>query len=204
MEKKSKRDLMLEAAFKLFIKQGYKDTKIIEIADSAGVGKGTVYEYFPSKEFLFSQVFKEKILAEYKKIESLLLEKETAEEKIVTFVQFEYANSKKFGDTLQMLPEMIMNTSALKNKGLQNILSLLWEYRFNTMHSIILEGIKNKEFTALNSEMMAISVMGSINFYILYEFDMMPKDWPKIVGNSNWEFEDFIEIILSGIREKTK
>jgi AcrR family transcriptional regulator len=203
MEKKSKRDLMLEAAFKLFIKHGYKDTKVIDIADTAGVGKGTVYEYFPSKELLFSQVFKEKILAEYKKIELLLSTKQTAEEKIVAFVQFEYDNSRKFGDTLQILPEMMMNTSALKNKGLQSILSLLWEYRFNTMHSIILEGIKSKEFMALNSEMMAISVMGSINFYILYEFDMMPKDWPKIVENSIWEFDEFIKIILTGIKQKS-
>jgi AcrR family transcriptional regulator len=203
MEKKSKRDLMLEAAFKLFIKHGYKDTKVIDIADTAGVGKGTVYEYFPSKELLFSQVFKEKILAEYKKIELLLSTKQTAEEKIVAFVQFEYDNSRKFGDTLQILPEMMMNTSALKNKGLQSILSLLWENRFNTMHSIILEGIKSKEFMALNSEMMAISVMGSINFYILYEFDMMPKDWPKIVENSIWEFDEFIKIILTGIKQKS-
>ena len=203
VDKKSKRDLMLDEAFKLFLSHGYKNTKIIDIAENAGIGKGTVYEYFPSKEVLFTQVFSEKILTEYKKIEIQISKCESAEEKLIEFVKFEYSNSRQFGDSLQALPEMIMNTSALKSKELQGILSLLWEYRFNIMHSIIIEGIKKGEFSPLNSEMMAVSTLGSINFFILYEFDMMPKDWPRIVENNGWDFNDFIAIILGGIRKIT-
>lgn len=194
---------MLNEAFKLFLRHGYKNTKIIDIAENAGIGKGTVYEYFPSKEFLFTQVFSDKILNEYKKIEILITKCNSAEEKLIEFVKFEYSNSSQFGDSLQALPEMIMNTSALKSKELQGVLSLLWEYRFNIMHSIIIEGIKSGEFSSLNSEMMAVSVLGSINFYILYEFDMMPKDWPRIVENKEWEFDDFMAIILRGISKIT-
>ena len=204
VDKKSKRDMMLNEAFKLFLRHGYKNTKIIDIAENAGIGKGTVYEYFPSKEFLFTQVFREKILTEYKKIEIQISKCSSAEEKLIEFVKFEYSNSRQFGDTLQVLPEMIMNTSALKSKELQGILSLLWEYRFNIMHSIIVEGVKSGEFSAMDSEMMAISVLGSINFYILYEFDMMPKDWPKIVENKEWNFNDFMSIILRGISTITR
>lgn len=45
-----KRSRILDAAGELFLNQGVDKTKIIDIARSAGVAKGTVYEYFDSKE----------------------------------------------------------------------------------------------------------------------------------------------------------
>lgn len=56
--KKEKRNLILEAAAQVFAMRGYSRTLIADIAVQAGVGKGTVYEYFDSKEDLFFAVFK--------------------------------------------------------------------------------------------------------------------------------------------------
>jgi AcrR family transcriptional regulator len=41
------------AARKVFAKKGYRDTTVDEIADTAGLAKGTVYQYFESKEEIF-------------------------------------------------------------------------------------------------------------------------------------------------------
>ena len=41
------------AALYLFAEKGYAATSVEEIADAAGIGKGTVYEYFSSKEEIF-------------------------------------------------------------------------------------------------------------------------------------------------------
>lgn len=51
-----KRHAILEAAAGLFGRRGFHDTRVEEIADLAGVAKGTVYEYFPSKEDLFKGI----------------------------------------------------------------------------------------------------------------------------------------------------
>lgn len=51
-----KHKAILDAAFALFGSQGFYDTKISEIAELAGIAKGTVYLYFKSKEKLFSAV----------------------------------------------------------------------------------------------------------------------------------------------------
>lgn len=48
-----KRQLLLEAAAELFARQGYHATRVADIARQAGVAKGTVYEYFRTKEELF-------------------------------------------------------------------------------------------------------------------------------------------------------
>lgn len=55
--KKDKGDRILKAAAQVFANRGYNRTLIADIAKQAGIGKGTVYEYFSSKEDLFFAVF---------------------------------------------------------------------------------------------------------------------------------------------------
>jgi len=45
---------ILQAALRLFSKQGYRGTSIREIADEAGLSTGNVYHHFPDKEALFT------------------------------------------------------------------------------------------------------------------------------------------------------
>jgi len=47
---------ILEAARQVFGDHGFYQTKIQDIADTAGIGKGTVYEYFDSKQDLFCRM----------------------------------------------------------------------------------------------------------------------------------------------------
>ena len=54
---KDKKDRMVEAAAMLFAQNGYAGTSVAGIAIKAAIGKGTVYEYFDSKEDLFFAVF---------------------------------------------------------------------------------------------------------------------------------------------------
>src|SRR5882672_4454159 len=49
----SRREEILEAAAKLFAEHGYSETDTQFLADKLGVGKGTLYRYFPSKRELF-------------------------------------------------------------------------------------------------------------------------------------------------------
>jgi AcrR family transcriptional regulator len=47
---------LLEAALKLFVEKGFAATRSEEVAKAAGVSKGTLYLYFPSKEELLKAV----------------------------------------------------------------------------------------------------------------------------------------------------
>ncbi|MBQ5360717.1 MAG: helix-turn-helix transcriptional regulator, partial [Lachnospiraceae bacterium] len=47
--KKMKKDALLKTAFELFTDQGIHDTTISNIAEKAGVAKGTFYLYFKDK-----------------------------------------------------------------------------------------------------------------------------------------------------------
>lgn len=49
---------ILKAAARVFSRKGYYHTRMQDIADEAEIGKGTVYEYFSSKEELFIELIK--------------------------------------------------------------------------------------------------------------------------------------------------
>jgi len=52
---------ILEAAFEEFALKGFAGTRVDDVALRAGITKGTVYLYFPSKEDLFVATFKEMV-----------------------------------------------------------------------------------------------------------------------------------------------
>lgn len=51
-----KKNAIVEAAAQLFLDKGYGNVSMDEIAAQAGVSKRTVYNHFPSKEILFSEI----------------------------------------------------------------------------------------------------------------------------------------------------
>ncbi len=56
-KRRGKERRIIEAAAHVFSVKGFSGTSVSEIAENAGVGKGTIYEYFDSKEELFFKVF---------------------------------------------------------------------------------------------------------------------------------------------------
>ena len=53
---------LLDAALDLFVEKGFAATRSEEVAARAGVSKGTLFLYFPSKEELFKAVVRENIV----------------------------------------------------------------------------------------------------------------------------------------------
>src|SRR5574340_1191720 len=52
---------LLDAALDLFVEKGFAATRSEEVAIRAGVSKGTLFLYFPTKEELFKAVVRENI-----------------------------------------------------------------------------------------------------------------------------------------------
>jgi AcrR family transcriptional regulator len=60
---------LLDAALELFVEKGYAATRSEEVAARAGVSKGTLFLYFPSKEELFKAVVRENLSGRFKEWE---------------------------------------------------------------------------------------------------------------------------------------
>ncbi|HEX6154048.1 MAG TPA: TetR/AcrR family transcriptional regulator [Solirubrobacterales bacterium] len=55
-----KRRLILDAAVRVFARQGFHATRVSDIADEAGVAYGLVYHYFKSKDEVLNELFIER------------------------------------------------------------------------------------------------------------------------------------------------
>jgi len=55
-----KRRQILDAAIRVFARQGFHSTRVADIADEAGVAYGLVYHYFKSKEEVLNELFSER------------------------------------------------------------------------------------------------------------------------------------------------
>ncbi|MHA7602335.1 TetR/AcrR family transcriptional regulator [Alicycliphilus sp. T452] len=56
---------LLDAALDLFVEKGFAATRVEEVAARAGVSKGTLFLYFPSKEDLFKAVVRKNIAGRF-------------------------------------------------------------------------------------------------------------------------------------------
>jgi AcrR family transcriptional regulator len=78
VNKEEKVRQILDAAKMVLSKKGYVKTTMQDIARQAGMGKGTLYEYFPSKESIFVGIidaFFEEYLEIFHQIHELSIEK---------------------------------------------------------------------------------------------------------------------------------
>jgi AcrR family transcriptional regulator len=55
-----KRRVILDAAVRVFARQGFHTCRVADIADEAGVAYGLVYHYFPSKDEILNTLFLER------------------------------------------------------------------------------------------------------------------------------------------------
>lgn len=62
---------ILDAALGIFVEKGFAAARIEDIAQRAGVTKGTVYLYFPSKQAVFEALIRQAILPRFEAIEAI-------------------------------------------------------------------------------------------------------------------------------------
>ena len=98
VDKKEKAKAISDAALKVFRELGYPGTRMVDIAQAAGMGKGTLYEYFKDKadilRFAFDQyfsIFAEGVLEAMKK-------KTTPSEKLLSLIDFSLQHAAEWQD----------------------------------------------------------------------------------------------------------
>lgn len=82
-----KRRRLLDAAVRVFARDGYHTSRVGDIAEEAGVAHGLLYHYFPSKDAVLATVFREnwgELLERFRAVEQA---EEPADQKLVAMVK---------------------------------------------------------------------------------------------------------------------
>lgn len=158
---KEKRELeIMRAAFKVFSRHGFHEAKMGEIAQKAGLGKGTLYEYFDSKKELFQQMVVRIVEKYIQGAEEVIFKENTIREKLIAFACYH-------GKFLQHHIDMT-ETVAIKLDVVSGDMKQWLKEEQSKIHDFILkivkDGITNGEFRRdLDSEIAAVAIIGAIN-----------------------------------------
>lgn len=102
---------LLAAALDLFVEFGYAATRLDDVAQAAGVSKGTLYLYFSSKEELFKAVVRENVGPLLGEAEHLIAQFEGNTQDLFRLVMRSWWH--KMGETkLSGLPKLMMAEAA--------------------------------------------------------------------------------------------
>jgi AcrR family transcriptional regulator len=88
MRKEARREELVAAAFTLFLERGFSATRLEDVASAAGVAKGTVVVYFPTKEALFTGVVQHYVEPQLAMAESLLNRAGSPRDRLIELVRF--------------------------------------------------------------------------------------------------------------------
>jgi len=159
----TKREQILLAAVEMFLDKDFYQVTIVEIAELAGVGKGTVYEYFPSKEDLFKECFSfctESYIQSFKK--------HLSDCSSVKYTMYEIANShlELIKDNRKRL-HLLFNERPLNFQELQSWVLERRQELLQGITALITEGIKLKEIRPDLDIEMAGRLFLALNYVVM-------------------------------------
>lgn len=85
-EKRQRIRLILDTATRLFAKQGYQETSMRDIAREAELGKATLYYYYPTKEAIYQEIFRQCSRQFYQRITTAALQSTTPQTVIADMI----------------------------------------------------------------------------------------------------------------------
>jgi AcrR family transcriptional regulator len=188
-EDPGKRQAILDQAIRTFAEQGFRGTDVQVIADGAGVGKGTVYRYFRSKEELFWATTYEVLLRLDKEMFAAMEGIEGACAKLraaaVAYCRFFVANP-------QYLELTIQDRAEFRGSGPESHREH-HEKMIGAMGRIVQAGIESGELRPVDTRQTPIA-LGSL----LYGAAMLGCHLKSVDVQQMTEFA--VDIFLQGIR----
>ena len=193
MDKKTQ---IINAALKVFAIQGLEKGKIADIAKVAGIGKGTVYEYFKSKNEIFTAIEQLFVTNTISQIESLMSSNKSPTEKMGEIVRANVNMHEVMGDTILIISEMWAQHSRGQWHGhKKSIFAEMYKNYHKAVIDILAEGIISGEFRQMNKNGVAALLLAFIDGMI----------WQSLIFKDNKKYNqrinDAIEAFMRGIKK---
>lgn len=181
---RSTEEKILEAAKKIFIRQGLAGARMQDIADEAGINKALLHYYFRSKDKLFETIFVEVAGQFVPKVNAILNSDATLFEKIEAFC-VEYMDNVSRNP---FIPLFVINEMNKQPKEFVKKLFGSGSPRFEKFAMQLGEAIRRKEIRKIDPFELVINTVS------LCVFPFLAKPLILLVSGANEsEFKSMIE-----------
>jgi len=204
-KREKKREEITNAAFRLFMQKGYASTKIVDIANAVNIGKGTVYEYFKSKEDILLDVIINNVNVEFEYLPKKIAEYDSFDDKLRAYIEFELAFSEKFGKYATEVKQLVVEPVDIKlSKDIQKAIFDLIKLEHSVVFDIVEYGMGGHKIRAMNKMLATHFIVGISSTYAAVKCGLpcslgLPIP-PEFVNDiDNYTIDSIIDIIKNGI-----
>jgi uroporphyrinogen-III synthase/AcrR family transcriptional regulator len=189
-KKQIKRERILEAAADLFSQKSYHEVMMEDVAKMTSVAKGTVYNYFSSKEDLYFSIMSLRMENLIKSLKKQIENEQNSIDSLRSFTVHLYMFMMKYQNFFLMYRKDSLNS---ENDFCVELREL--EHQLKTiLTSIIDSGVSEKVFRNIDRDFAVTSIMGTIYGTIQRNIETQSDD----DGKKN-ERERLFEFILHAL-----
>lgn len=135
-------DVILDAAQFEFARRGFHDTVVSDIADRAGVGKGSVYRHFGNKAQLFGAIVRRGTKDLRRRIEDVLAKDLPPEQTLERLMRVHFDLYEQSGELI----EIIVNEGLEMTGEVQQELLAEWEHFQQLITGVFRRGVREDVF----------------------------------------------------------
>lgn len=185
-EKQARREEILNAAQRLFAREGFHATRLDDIAEEAELSKGTIYLYFNNKEDLFLSLVQQRLSQLMDRLRRSVEAVKPALEKISRLVHAYLSFFEENGDFFRIIhSESTRFSLNIRDEQRRAILDRYREY-VDFVTAVIAKGKRAGVFKGINSQAIALSLIGLLHSFtfnwILYgDGDRLVSKGPLII-----------------------
>lgn len=187
-----KRDIALSCK-KLFIDKSINDLTISEVAKTAGVGKGTIYEYFNNKEEIVFEIIN-LLMQEYNvRKEKKIQAASSTKDKIKVFFHLFYEQNEE--ELRKIYKEFVSISLVNQNSQMMKFQTECSNRYFTWFQTIIQEGVEK-------GELIPSAIQLSRGLFVLGEGMFIASEVTDTIKNVKEETDVFFDALFELIEVK--
>ena len=164
---------LLDAALALFVEKGFSATRVEEVAARAGVSKGTLFLYFPSKEELFKAVVRESIAGRFAEWNDEFLRFEGSSADLVRYCLHSW------WERIGLTPAAGITKLVMSEAGSFPEIAAFYQHEVmdpghDLLKRILQRGVEREEFRPLDLEYAVYSLIAPMIFLLTWRHSMSP------------------------------
>ena len=193
---RKKREILL-AAMKVFAGKGVKNSRMLDIAKEAGIGKGTIYDYFRSRDEILVEAFYLIMGDLDKRLESLLSHSVSPEAKVRSIVHTTYDSLSQFPDDFMEIFVDFWSEGIRQRDSHGNLVIDLADIYANLrrlLSHVLAEGTEKGDFRQMDTNSVSSILIAMIDGLLLQLIlDRKAFDQKTIMDGA-------LDVIVHGIR----
>lgn len=173
--KEERPEEILNAALELFTEKGFAATRMDDVARLAGISKGTLYNYFESKESIFHAVVQEMISPEIERVEEMVANYQGPSDHLLR--QLIRAWWVNVGETrLSAIPKIVISESGNFPELAQFFVDTVVKRARKLFTDVVSRGVVSGEFNTVETQAVARLIIAPLVYATIWQHSLKPFD----------------------------